>query len=114
MARKRTERLYVMVTLEEKNEIIEKMKSIGMTNLGEFVRKILLMGTVIRVDTNGLNNLAYEVSKVGNNINQIAKHANQTNNINPEDIELIIEDLNYIKTFIANFYKKINKASGGK
>lgn len=114
MARKRTERLYVMVTLEEKNEIIEKMKSIGMTNLGEFVRKILLMGTVIRVDTNGLNNLAYEVSKVGNNINQIAKHANQTNNINPEDIELITKDLDYIKTFISNFYKKINNAYGGK
>lgn len=109
MARKRTERLYVMVTLEEKNEITEKMKSIGMTNLGEFVRKILLMGTVIRVDTNGLNNLAYEVNKVGNNINQITKLANQRGNVTLNDIDELNKNLSYINSFIENFYKKINK-----
>lgn len=109
MARKRTERLYVMVTLEEKNEITEKMKSIGMTNLGEFVRKILLMGTVIRVDTNGLNNLAYEVNKVGNNINQITKLANQRGNVTLNDIDELNKNLIYINSFIENFYKKINK-----
>lgn len=114
MSRSRNEVIYLRLTKDEKQEVINKMESIGMTNLNDFVRKILLIGTVIKVDTNGLNNLAYEVSKVGNNINQIAKHANQTDNINQKDIELIIEDLNYIKTFIANFYKKINKASGGK
>lgn len=114
MSRSRNEVIYLRLTKDEKQEVINKMESIGMTNLNDFVRKILLIGTVIRVDTNGLNNLAYEVSKVGNNINQIAKHANQTNNINSEDIELITKDLDYIKTFISNFYKKINNAYGGK
>lgn len=85
------------------------MQSIRMTNLNDFVRKILLMGTVIRVDTNGLNNLAYEVNKVGNNINQITRLANQRGNVTLNDIDELNKNLSYINSFIENFYKKINK-----
>lgn len=80
-----------------------------MTNLNDFVRKILLMGTAIRVDTNGLNNLAYEVNKVGNNINQITRLANQRGNVTLNDIDELNKNLSYINSFIENFYKKINK-----
>ena len=109
MARNRNEVIYLRLTKDEKDKIVEKMKSIGMTNINDFVRKILLLGTVIRVDTNGLNNLAYEVNKVGNNINQITKLANQRGNVTLNDIDELNKNLIYINSFIENFYKKINK-----
>lgn len=109
MSRTRDEVIYLRLTKEEKEEIIKKMQSIRMTNLNDFVRKILLMGTAIRVDTNGLNNLAYEVNKVGNNINQITRLANQRGNVTLNDIDELNKNLSYINSFIENFYKKINK-----
>lgn len=103
MARNRNEVIYLRLTKDEKDKIVEKMKSIGMTNINDFVRKILLLGTVIRVDTNGLNNLAYD------NINQITKLANQRGNVTLNDIDELNKNLSYINSFIENFYKKINK-----
>lgn len=103
VARNRNEVIYLRLTKDEKDKIVEKMKSIGMTNINDFVRKILLLGTVIRVDTNGLNNLAYD------NINQITKLANQRGNVTLNDIDELNKNLSYINSFIENFYKKINK-----
>lgn len=109
MSRTRDEVIYLRSTKEEKEEIIKKMQSIRMTNLNDFVRKILLMGTVIRVDTNGLNNLAYEVNKIDNNINQITKLANQRRGVTQNDIDVVNKNLNYINSFVENFYKKSTK-----
>ena len=103
MARNRNEVIYLRLTKDEKDKIVEKMKSIGMTNINDFVRKILLLGTVIRVDTNGLNNLAYD------NIIKITKLANQRGNVTLNDIDELNKNLSYINSFIENFYKKINK-----
>ena len=103
MARNRNEVIYLRLTKDEKDKIVEKMKSIGMTNINDFVRKILLLGTVIRVDTNGLNNLAYVY------INQITKLANLRGNVTLNDIDELNKNLSYINSFIENFYKKINK-----
>ena len=91
MARKRNERLYVMVTSEEKEIITNKMKKSGMTNLGEFVRLALTYTNITNVDTSAMRDLTYEINKIGVNINQIAKAANSRSSVYESEIKEINE-----------------------
>ena len=113
MSRYRNKRLYIQVTEDEKIEILQKMKEAKMTNLNEFVRIMLLNGKVINFDLHHLNNLTYEVNKIGNNINQIAKIVNQTNSIYKNDLEEINKSLKKINDFIADLWKKIRVIKEG-
>lgn len=109
MSRYRNERIYVMVTKEEKELILAKMKKAGMTNLGQFVRTALMIGEFINVNTNGLRELTYEVNKVGVNLNQIAKAVNTSGNIYKNEIEEIQNDFRYISNFVKDLNDKVNK-----
>ncbi|MCD8214291.1 MAG: MobC family plasmid mobilization relaxosome protein [Clostridiales bacterium] len=100
MSRLRNQRLYVMVTEEEKEAVKQKMNKPGMTNLGEFVRLALTVNPIVSVDMKGLNKLLYELNKIGTNINQIAKVANTSKNIYQSDIDEIKDYLRKINSFI--------------
>lgn len=100
MSRLRNQRLYVMVTEEEKEAVKQKMNKPGMTNLGEFVRLALTVNPIVSVDMKGLNRLLYELNKIGTNINQIAKVANTSKNIYQSDIDEIKDYLRKINSFI--------------
>lgn len=113
MTRFRNKTLRVMVTEEEKAEIINKMNSIGMNNIGEFVRLMLKYGSVYKIDANILNDLNYEINRIGNNINQIAKKANQTGIVYHKDLEEINGKLSYLVNFVENLYDKSGKTNGG-
>lgn len=113
MARFRDKTLRVMVTEEEKAEIINKMNSIGMNNIGEFVRLMLRYGSVYKFDANALNDFNYEINRIGNNINQIAKKVNQTGRVYQKDLDEINKKLSYLVEFTDNLYSKSGKANGG-
>lgn len=113
MARYRNKTLRVMVTEEEKAEIKLKMESIGMDNLGAFVRLMLKYGKVYKFDSNALNALTYEINKVGTNINQIAKKVNQTGEVYKNELEEINKKLNYLVNFTDSIYKKSRDMNGG-
>ena len=112
MGRYRKERLYVMVTAEEKNTIREKMKMLGMNNLSKFVRKALSVSPLVRINIDSLDKLGYEINRIGNNINQIAKIANQTKSIYHNDIvdmQTKIDTIDTIVTDLKNLFTKLNR-----
>ncbi len=113
MGRYRDKIIYIRVTEEEKNIIIGKMQKIGMTNLSDFARRALLLGNFVRINTDGLNKLSYEVGKVGNNINQIAKHANAAGNIYKNQMDEINKDLDFLVNYVNDIYLKVNKVERG-
>ncbi len=108
----KNERLYVKVSAEEKAAIKEKMKQIGMTNMSEFVRLAVAVNPVVNIDMEGIYKLSYEMNRIGNNINQIAKQANATKHIYKTDIDNVKDKLNQLNDFIALVNKKayISKA----
>ncbi|MCD8159368.1 MAG: MobC family plasmid mobilization relaxosome protein [Clostridiales bacterium] len=108
MSRLRNQRLYVMVTEEEKEAVKQKMNKLGMTNLGEFVRLALTVNPIVSVDMRGLNKLLYELNKIGTNINQIAKVANTSKNIYQSDIDEIKDYLRKINGFIETVGESLN------
>ncbi|MQW24056.1 MULTISPECIES: plasmid mobilization relaxosome protein MobC [unclassified Lactococcus] len=72
---------------EEENEYIRnKIEKSSFNNFQNFARTILIQGEVNTIDYSELMNLNRQVAKVGNNINQIVRLANQFNEISVEDI----------------------------
>ena len=58
-----------------------------MRNREAFIRKMLIEGVIINVDTAPLGNIFYEMHKIGTNINQIAKVANTNGTISRTELE---------------------------
>ena len=68
-----------------------KMKQLGTSQIGAYLRKMAIDGYVINFDTTDIKTFSKELQKIGRNINQIAKRVNSTNSIYREDMEEIRE-----------------------
>lgn len=85
--RKRDIQKKLFVNEEEDKIIKEKMKQLGTDNFGAYARKMLVDGYVVKTDYTIIKNLIKEINKIGVNINQIAKRANETNRVYEDDIK---------------------------
>ena len=84
--RKRDIQLKVRVTPEERTMIETKMAQLGTTNMGAYLRKMALDGYILRLDLPELKEMLSQLRYMGNNVNQIAKRANEVGVIDEMDI----------------------------
>ena len=84
--RTRTVRKVVDVTSDEKEMIHAKMQQLGTGNFGAYARKMLIDGYVIKKDYSEIKKLTAQLGKIGSNINQLAKRANQSHNVSADEI----------------------------
>ena len=89
--RKRNIQLHFMVTQEERNIIDEKMEQLGTNNVGAYLRKMAIDGFIVNLDLSPVRELVSLLRRSSNNINQIAKLANETRNVAIQEIEGIRE-----------------------
>lgn len=82
--------MVVDVTQEEKEIIQTKMLQLGTGNFGAYARKMLIDGYVIKKDYNEIKKLTAELGKIGSNINQLAKRANESRNVSADEIRNIL------------------------
>ena len=82
----RDKKIQVWVTEEEYNYAKDKAEYSGL-NISSLVRSYILKGTVIKYETVPIKELCFEINKIGNNINQIAKKVNENNTVNEKDME---------------------------
>ena len=75
------------VTAEERDLIAEKMTAAGIRNREAYLRKMSLDGYVLRLDLSAVKEMTRLLSNATNNINQIAKRANETRSIYESDIQ---------------------------
>lgn len=94
--RTRNVQLIVRVTPEEHKFILEKMSDMNTKNFNAYARKMLIDGHVFVVDLSDFRTLANEINKIGVNINQIVKLANEYRYTDKKDIEELKEMLNQI------------------
>lgn len=95
--RKRNKPVFFRVDEEEYDLIKQKMQLIGLNDMGTYLRRMAIYGYMVEVDMEPLNRLTVELSRIGNNLNQLTKRANETGNIYIEDIEVLGEDIKQIK-----------------
>lgn len=62
------------------------MREAGTTNMGAYLRKMALDGYILRLDLPDLKEMLSQLRYMGNNVNQIAKRANEVGVIDEMDI----------------------------
>ena len=85
MREKRDEILILRITKTEKNRIYEKMY--GIRSLSAYIRKMALDGYCLNLDLPQLRRMSYLIQNCSNNLNQVAKRVNESNQLYAADIE---------------------------
>lgn len=83
----RTIGLYTKVSPQEKQAIEKKMKLLETRNQRAYIRKMAVDGYIIHMDMSDVRELVRLLRIVSNNVNQIARRANETRNLYAEDVE---------------------------
>lgn len=86
MDRYRHKEQKVRFTEDEFNYVLSKMADSGKKNFQHFALDMLIQGEVSFVDYTELRRLVYEVKKIGTNINQVVRLANQFDDISETDV----------------------------
>ena len=107
--RERAIQMKFRVTPEEKEMIKFKMCQIGTNNFDAYARKMSIDGYIIKHDFKELRALTAELGKIGSNINQIAKRANETRNVYEEDIKDLLQMLYQVQVLFNNKVGKLIK-----
>ena len=84
--RRRTIPLMFYVTPEERDPIEAKMAQLGTNNMSAYLRKIAIDGYVVQLDLPELREMVSLLRRSSNNLNQLARRANETGRIYPEDL----------------------------
>ena len=103
--RTRQKRREVCLT-EEENELLKRrINDSPYDNFQNYARHMLLAGSIHYVDYSELQQLKWEVNKIGNNINQMAKLANQFEEISQEDIDDLLDLIHQVEWMVSNKLK---------
>lgn len=104
--RLRDRSLHLRLTEMEYLLIQERMKAAGAHSIGAYVRDASINGYIINVDYSEMKNLAYEINKIGTNINQIAHKINSENLIYQTEMDELQDKLDLIwKIIRKKFYQ---------
>lgn len=85
--RERAIQLHFMATPRERQLIAEKMALLGTRNMGAYLRKMAVDGYIVHLDLGSVRELVALLRSATNNLNQIAKRANETRSIYAADVE---------------------------
>ncbi len=106
-ARTRKREIKFRVNDEEFLIIRRKMIMSRMRNREAFIRKMLIEGVIINVDTSPLEDIFYEMHKIGTNVNQIAKVANTNGTISQDELKELKEKVNEIWHILKSFQSEL-------
>lgn len=84
--KKREHRLFIRVTDEERNCILDKMYGMGIHSLSAYIRKMALDGYCLNLYLPQLRRMAYLLQNCSNNLNQVAKRVNESGKIYAADL----------------------------
>ena len=110
----RNKHVHFMTTAEEKSQLKKNMRQAGYETLGSYLLKMGLEGIIVNVDFSELRgalgdigSLRNEFNRIGNNINQVTKHVNESHEIDDMDVYLLQEEANAMKDQIAHFERTV-------
>ena len=105
--RKRKNVIFIRATDEEYKKIMEKVSASKM-NINRFIINAALRKEIIIYDFASIFELSAQISRIGNNINQIAKKLNQGGRISSSEINYLHSTLDNIDSVLLNIYHDIS------
>lgn len=104
--RVRDKQMNIRVTEYERQLIQDRVEKSGAASLTEYLLNTALDGYVINVDYSEIKSLAYEINKIGTNVNQIAHRVNSNDAVSRRDIKEVQDKVDQIwKMLRAKFYQ---------
>ena len=87
MTEHRDQQIHFRVSKVELERISQKMESCGILSIGSYLRKMALDGYCLNLDLPQLRRMAYLLQNCSNNLNQVAKRANESGQLYAADLE---------------------------
>jgi len=102
----RNKPLFIYVTEEEKKKILNNMKRANAKTITNYVRELALNeGKIIiynfselKASLSETGKYVYELNKIGNNVNQIAKKVNESDVVSTEDVQYLLSQVEQMKS----------------
>ena len=92
----------IRFTPQENDYLKNRINESPYNNFQNYARHLLLAGEIKFVDYTELKQLKWEINKIGNNINQVVRLANQFEDISQEDIEDLLKTIKQIEMLVGN------------
>lgn len=106
---KRDITIKIRLTEAERDLIAEKMAAANIHNREAYMRKMILDGYVVRVDFSDVRELSRLLRTATNNLNQIAKRANETHSVYESDIRDLQDNYEKLWESAEDIMKKLAK-----
>ena len=94
--RERKHELKVFLSDREEQILEQKVKIMKLPSKSFAIRKLIVESNLYEVDFREFRDIATQLSRIGNNINQIAKRINETRSIYQTDIDEIKKEFKEI------------------
>ena len=107
--RKRNITIKIRLTEEEAAHLAKKMAVANIRNREAYLRKMALDGHIIRLDFSDVRELNRLLSNATNNLNQVAKRANETRSIYSSDIKDLQDNYEKLWAQANGILKKLAK-----
>ena len=105
--RLRNNRVVFYLTDDEKLQLENRMEKVGLNNREAFVRKLLLEGFIVQLDTQPTTELVRLIKNATNNINQIAKRANESGSVYENDVHELLAEVNAIVPLVLETHSSV-------
>ena len=89
--------------------IHQKMAEFGTSNMGAFVRKMVIDGYIVKLDIPELREILHQLGPIGNNVNQMARKLNAGGSIYREDLAEVNAKLDAVYKLQRRILKKFAK-----
>ena len=99
-------RKLVAFSPEEWDQVCDKAEDLGM-RVGTYIRVMAAKGEIKKINMVSLNELRLEISRIGNNINQIVHLANETQTVTRKDVELLTRYLRDIRKLLKDWISSL-------
>ncbi len=109
--RKRPIRKEVYFTEQEYGQVQYAMKQMKAPTFQYYAKNQLVQGKLVQIDFSELKALRVAINRIGGNINQIAKHANENQEISTENLSQVLDYLSELKEMVAAKLSSAEKKS---
>ena len=111
MAKKRIRKHKIEVYLDatEKEKLESNMSKLGISNRSLYAREMLLNGIIINLDISPMKELITLMRNATNNINQVAKRANQTCSVHESDVTVLAKEYETLNIVLQRSYSETLK-----
>jgi len=108
---KYSKQIHIRITENEYNELMKQTEFLGFSSYSNLIRAYIHTGVCFRFDYSGFFEIATQISRVGNNINQIANVANMTCEVTSEQVKELKSHIAELDKIMSYDFKEIEKVT---